>query len=152
MAPPSNHGKPAAQWGSAGTSVGLNEHNNESYKYLRSVGNMWQFDVEKVHPKMLARLYKRFDTFDLDTDGRMEMEEIMYWPERMRELVNSSDEQVEDMRKACRIFFLAKGVGEDGLLRENWVEANRVFERARHVSFFLFQPLQTLCWPLPSFL
>ena len=80
MAPPSNHGKPAAQWGCAGTSVGLNEHNNESYKYLRSVGNMWQHDIKKVHPKMLARLYKRFDTFDLDTDGRMTMEEIMYWP------------------------------------------------------------------------
>jgi len=127
MAPPSNYGKPAEQWGSAGTSVGLNEFNNESYKYLRSVGNQWQFDVEKVHPKMLARLYKRFDTFDLDTDGRMDMEEIMYWPERMKELVNSSDEQVEDMRKACRIFFTAKGVGPDGLLRENWVEANRVF-------------------------
>ena len=43
---------------------------------------------------MVSRLYKRFDTFDLDSDGRMEMEEILYWPDRMRQLVNATDEQV----------------------------------------------------------
>ena len=130
MSHSSNYGKPAEEWGSAGTSVGLNEHNNESYRYLRSVGNMWQFDVTKMHPKMLARLYKRFDTFDLDTDGRMEMDEILYWPERMRELVNANDEQIECMRNAVKIFFFNKGVGPDGVLRENWVESNRVFAEA----------------------
>ena len=48
----------------------------------------------------------------------------------MKELVNSSEEQVEEMRKACRIFFFNKGVGPDGLLRENWVESNQAFAEA----------------------
>ena len=109
----------------------MNELNNESYKYLRSVGNDWQFNVEDVHPKMLQRLYKRFDTFDLDSDGKMMMEEILYWPDRMRQLVNATDEQVEKMREAVHIFFLNKGVHpETGLTREDWVEANRVFSEA----------------------
>ena len=82
---------------------GLDETNNESYRYLRSVGNTWKFNVEDVHPKMLERLYKRFDTFDLDTDGKMNMDEIMYWPDRMRQLVNATDEQVEKMREAVRV-------------------------------------------------
>lgn len=65
MVRPSNYGKKPEDYGSSGTTVGLNEFNNESYRYLRSVGNMWQHDVSKMHPKMIARLYKRFDTFDL---------------------------------------------------------------------------------------
>ena len=108
----------------------LNEHNNVSYAYLRSVGNMWEFNVEDVHPKMLSRLYKRFDTFDLDTDGKMDMDEVLYWPERMRQLVNANEEQIEHMRSAVKTFFTHKGVGPEGLLRENWVEANRVFAEA----------------------
>lgn len=109
----------------------LDETNNESYRYLRSVGNNWKFNVEDLHPKMLERLYKRFDTFDLDTDGRMSMDEIMYWPDRMRQLVNASDEQIEKMRAACDTFFFHKGVNRDtGLAREDWVEANRVFAEA----------------------
>ena len=113
------------------TTKGLNEHNNESYRYLRSVGNMWQFDVNDLHPKMLSRLYKRFDTFDLDCDEKMEMDEVLYWPDRMRQLVNATDEQVEKMREAVKIFFFNKGVDPvHGLLRENWVEANRVFAEA----------------------
>ena len=113
------------------TTVGLNEDNNESYRYLRSVGNQWQFNVEDLHPKMLSRLYKRFDTFDLDSDGKMEMDEILYWPDRMRQLVNATEDQVEKMRQAVRVFFFNKGVDPvDGLLRHNWVEANRVFAEA----------------------
>ncbi|XP_063695345.1 uncharacterized protein LOC134826779 [Bolinopsis microptera] len=109
----------------------MNELNNESYKYLWSVGNDWQFNVEDVHPKMLQRLYKRFDTFDLDSDGKMMMEEILYWPDRMRQLVNATDEQVEKMREAVHIFFLNKGVDPvKGLIRKNWAEANRVFSEA----------------------
>ena len=104
---------------------------NESYKYLRSVGNTWEFDVEKLHPKMLSRLYKRFDTFDLDCDDTMTMEEVLYWPDRMRQLVNATDDQVEKMREAVKTFFLHKGVDPvEGLKRENWVEANRVFAEA----------------------
>lgn len=35
------------------------------------------------------------------------------------------------MREAVRVFFYHKGVDyETGLLRENWVEANRVFAEA----------------------
>ncbi|XP_063675993.1 obelin-like [Bolinopsis microptera] len=110
---------------------GLDETNNESYKYLRSVGNTWQYNVEDLHPKMLSRLYKRFDTFDLDSDERMEMDEVLYWPDRMRQLVNATDEQVEKMRHACKTFFWHKGVDlEHGLHRDDWVEANRVFAEA----------------------
>ena len=110
---------------------GLDETNNESYKYLRSVGNTWQYNVEDLHPKMLSRLYKRFDTFDLDSDERMEMDEVLYWPDRMRQLVNATDEQVEKMRHACKTFFLHKGVDlKNGLHRDDWVEANRVFAEA----------------------
>ena len=113
------------------TSERLNENNNESYRYLKSVGNQWQFNVEDLHPKMLSRLYKRFDTFDLDSDGKMEMDEVLYWPDRMRQLVNATDEQVEKMRDAVKVFFLNKGVDPvNGLLRENWVESNRVFAEA----------------------
>ena len=109
----------------------LDETNNESYRWLRSVSNDWQFEVEDLQPKQIARLYKRFDTFDLDSVGRMDMDEILYWPDRMRQLVNASDEQVEKMRDACFTFFLNKGVDpEKGLLRDDWVEANRVFAEA----------------------
>ena len=86
----------------------LDETNNESYRYLRSVGNDWQFNVEDLHPKMVSRLYKRFDTFDLDCDGKMEIDEILYWPDRMRQLVNATDKQVEKMRAACYTFFTNK--------------------------------------------
>ena len=110
---------------------GLDETNNESYRYLRSVGNMWQFNVEDLHPKMISRLYKRFDTFDLDCDGKMDMDEILYWPDRMRQLVNATDEQVDKMRAAIYTFFFNKGVDPvHGLTRENWVESNRVFAEA----------------------
>ena len=35
------------------------------------------------------------------------------------------------MREACQKFFFNKGVDpEHGLLRENWVESNRVFAEA----------------------
>ena len=110
---------------------GLDETNNESYRYLRSVGNMWKFNVEDLHPEMISRLYKRFDTFDLDSDGIITLDEVLYWPDRMRELVNATDEQVEKMRDACHIFFLHKGVEPSrGLKREDWLEANRTFAEA----------------------
>ena len=32
--------------------IGLDETNNESYRYLKSVGNTWQFDLEDLHPKV----------------------------------------------------------------------------------------------------
>ena len=71
------------------------------------------------------------DTFDLDCDDKMEMEEILYWPDRMRQLANATDEQVVKMKEAVKVFFFNKGVDPvNGLLREDWVETNRVFAEA----------------------
>ena len=108
----------------------LDETNNESYAYLRSVGNTWKFDVSKVHQSMQKRLYKRFDTFDKDHDQILTMPEVLFWADRMKQLCNATDEQVESMRSAIRIFFGAKGVTIEGLKREDWVEANRTFAEA----------------------
>jgi len=108
----------------------LNAENNESYAYLRSVGNNWTYDPNDVHPKLHARLYRRFDTFDLDGDNRMTLKEVMFWPDRMKQLVGATDEEIEKMRKAVRILFGACGVTDEGLEREDWVEANQVFAEA----------------------
>jgi len=108
----------------------LNAENNESYAYLRSVGNDWTYDPNDVHPKLHARLYRRFDTFDLDGDNKMTLKEVMFWPDRMRQLVGASDKEIENMRRAVRIMFGACGVTEEGLEREDWVEANQVFAEA----------------------
>ena len=108
----------------------LDETNNESYAYLRSVGNTWKFDVSKVHQSMQKRLYKRFDTFDKDHDQILPMPEVLFRADRMKQLCNATDEQVESMRSAIRIFFGAKGVTIEGLKREDWVEANRTFAEA----------------------
>jgi len=108
----------------------LNAENNESYAYLKSIGVDWKYDPNDVHPKLHARLYRRFDTFDLDGDNKMTLKEVMFWPERMRQLVGASDEQIESMRKAVRILFGACGITDEGLCREDWVEANQVFAEA----------------------
>jgi len=108
----------------------LNAENNESYAYLKSVGNNWTYDPNDVHPKLHARLYRRFDTFDLDGDNKMTLKEVLFWPDRMRQLVGASDEEIEKMRRAVRILFGACGVTDEGLEREDWVEANQVFAEA----------------------
>jgi len=108
----------------------LNAENNESYAYLKSVGNNWTYDPNDVHPKLHARLYRRFDTFDLDGDNKMTLKEVLFWPDRMRQLVGASDEEIEKMRQAVRILFGACGVTDEGLEREDWVEANQVFAEA----------------------
>jgi len=115
----------------------LNESNNESYRYLRSKGNMWQYTPAKCHPKLKARLYRRFDTFDKNSDGVMQIDEVLYWANRMKALCNCTDEECEAVKKALRIFFFACGLNEEGLNRENWVEANQIFgeaerERKKH--------------------
>merc|ERR1719495_2906961 len=48
----------------------------------------------------------------------------------MRQLVGANEEQIESMRKAVRILFGACGVTDEGLCREDWVEANQVFAEA----------------------
>jgi len=108
----------------------LNAENNESYAYLKSIDVDWTYDPNDVHPKLHARLYKRFDTFDLDGDHNMTLKEVLYWPERMKQLAGATEEEIESMRKAVRILFGACGVTHEGLAREDWVEANQVFAEA----------------------
>jgi len=108
----------------------LDETNNESYRYLRSIGCMWQYDPEEAHHKLKNRLYRRFDTFDKDSDGIMTIDEVLYWADRMKTLCKANEEEVEQVRDAIRIFFKACGLNKEGLHRENWVEANQTFAEA----------------------
>merc|ERR1712038_456098 len=115
----------------------LDVTNNASYRYLREHGNNWQYDPEEPHPKLKNRLYRRFDTFDKDSDGIMTLSEVMYWAERMKSLCHSSEEDIAKVRDALKIFFTACGLNEEGLHRENWVEANQTLgeaerERRKH--------------------
>jgi len=108
----------------------LDETNNESYRYLRNIGCMYQYDPQECHPKLKNRLYRRFDTFDKDSDGIMTIDEVLYWADRMKTLCKANEEEVDQVRDAIRIFFRACGLNKEGLHRENWVEANQVFAEA----------------------
>jgi len=108
----------------------LDETNNESYRYLRSIGCMWQYDPKEPHHKLKNRLYRRFDTFDKDSDGIMTIDEVLYWADRMKTLCKANEEEVDCVRDAIRIFFRACGLNKEGLHRENWVEANQCFGEA----------------------
>jgi len=108
----------------------LNAKNNESYAYLKSIGVDWTYDPNDVHPKLRARLYRRFDSFDLDGDNKLSFREVLFWPNRMKNLVGANEEEIVSMRKAVRDLFGACGVTEEGLHREDWVEANQVFAEA----------------------
>merc|ERR1711931_346696 len=108
----------------------LGECNNASYKYLRDHGNDWQYCPNECHPKLKNRLYRRFDTFDKDSDGIMTIDEVLYWADRMKTLCKANEEEVDQVRDAIRIFFRACGLNKEGLHRENWVEANQVFAEA----------------------
>ena len=110
--------------------IKLDETNNLSYKYLRECGNMWTYDPKKVHLKIRKRLYRRFDTFDKDSDGLMTIEEILTWADRMKSLCESTDEEIESVREALKLFFTNKGCTGEGIRRENWIETNRVFAEA----------------------
>lgn len=108
----------------------LDETNHLSYAFLRKSGNNWKYEPKKVHPKIRKRLYRRFDTFDKDSDGIMTIDEVLTWATRMKTLCQSSDEEVESVRNALKVFFLEKGCNGEGCRRENWVECNRVFAEA----------------------
>lgn len=115
----------------------LGPENNLSYAYLRSKGNDWTYDPNEPHPKLKNRLYRRFDTFDKNTDNYMTITEVLHWAERMKQMCDANEDDIEKVRQALRDFFEACGVTEKGLRRENWVEANQVFgeaerERMRH--------------------
>ena len=108
----------------------LDETNNVAYAYLRAHGNFWQYTPDECHDKLKRRLYRRFDTFDKNTDNIMSMKEILWWADRMRSVVGASDYEIEEVRGALRIFLEACGVTEEGCHRANWVEANQVCAEA----------------------
>merc|ERR1712113_927571 len=64
----------------------LDEHNNVSYRYLRDIGSTYQYDMKECHQKLKNRLYRRYDTFDKDSDGVMAIDEVLYWADRMKTL------------------------------------------------------------------
>lgn len=105
----------------------LDETNNESYAYLKSIGSKYRFFLQDVHPRLQQRLFRRFDNFDKDNNGNMEMAEVCSWADRMKRLCNASDEECEKMRTEIAAFFGGVGVTEKGLTRDNWVEANQAF-------------------------
>jgi len=112
----------------------LNAQNNESHAYLKSIDHEWTYNINNVHPKLLERLNNRYDTLDLDGKKKGTLMQILFSPDRMKELVGASDKEVKRMRIAVCTFFKACGVTEKGLGREDWVEAHQVFaeaERAR---------------------
>jgi len=119
----------------------VDQTKNLSYIYLREHNNDWVYNAAYTHPKLVARLMKRFDTFDLDSDGDMFMEEVLTWADRMKKMVNADKDQVENMRKAIRLLFSGCGVpfegSEEGLKREDWVECNQAFAEAERVRILL---------------
>merc|ERR1719411_604602 len=55
----------------------------------------------------------------------------------MRQLVGANDEEGKSMRAAVKLLFEACGVTEEGLAREDWVEANQVFAECEKVRMKL---------------
>lgn len=102
----------------------LDENSNLCYKYMRDHNNNWQYDPEKIDTRYKVRLYRRFDTFDKDSDGIMTLNEVLSWADRMKTLCKTNDKEVEIVREALRSYFTMYGLGGDGLHRENWVEAH----------------------------
>jgi len=102
----------------------LDESNNLCYKYLRDNGSDWQYDPKKYDDRYKARLYRRFDTFDKDSDGVMTIDEVMSWADRMRLVCDTNDTEVEKVRQSLYTYFSTYGLNKDGLQRENWCEAH----------------------------
>jgi len=108
----------------------VNAQNNSSHAYLKSIDHEWTYDKNNVHPKLLENLHIRFDTLDLDGKNKVTLKQVLFSPDRMKQLVRAGNEDVEKMRKAIRVFFGAVGVTEKGLGRDDWVEAHQVFAEA----------------------
>jgi len=103
----------------------LDETNNDCYKWMRDNGYDWQYNPNNYCNEYKNRLYRRFDTFDKDSDGFMTIREVLYWADRMRTICGASDNQVEEVRGALREYFTQYGLAHgDGLNRENFVEAH----------------------------
>lgn len=107
----------------------LNAQNNASYAYLESIDLGFSYDPNDVHPKLHERLYRCFDTFILDGE-KMTLMKVLQWPDRLNLLSDANDEEIEKMNNAIRILCRALSVTEEGLCREDWVEAIQVFAEA----------------------
>ena len=59
----------------------------------------------------------------------MKLGEVLWWADRMKSVVGCSEYEIEEVRAALRIFFEACGLSDEGLDRENWVEANQVIHK-----------------------
>jgi len=108
----------------------LDENNNLSYKYLREVGSNFQYQPHEMNNKWKNRLYRRFDTLNKDDDRIIHLGEILNWPYRMQSLCKSNQEEKEKVKQSLTTYYKHRGVTTEGLNRENWVEANRVFAEA----------------------
>lgn len=103
----------------------FDETNNVCYAYLRKHGNMWQYDPKDFHPKYKARVYRRFDTFDKNHDGFLTIDEILLWADRIKQICDTDDYEVENVRNALDCYFTMYGMrNPGGVCRENWVEAH----------------------------
>jgi len=102
----------------------LNASNNLCYKYLRDNGSDWEYNPKDFDDRYKARLYRRFDTFDKDSDGIMTIDEVMSWADRMKLVCDTNDTEVEKVRQALYTYFSTYGLSKNGLQRENWVEAH----------------------------
>jgi len=107
----------------------LNAQNNASWAYLESIDHGYSYDPHNVHPKLQARLYQCFDKF-IPAGERMTVMMALQWPDRLRLLADLSEEEVEEMINALRILCRAFSITEEGLRREDWVEAIHVFAEA----------------------
>jgi len=107
----------------------LNARNNASYAYLESIDHGYSYDPHNVHPKLQTRLYQCFDTF-IRVGERMTVMKALQWSDRLRLLANLSVEEIEEMINALRILCRAFSITEEGLRREDWVEAIHVFAEA----------------------
>lgn len=108
----------------------LDADNNASYSYLRSKGNMWEYDPTETHNKLKNRLYRRFDTYPKISDRQMFVSEVSNWADRFRPISQANDAQIEKLRAVMRTFFENCGVTETGIHRENWIEAQQCFAEA----------------------
>ena len=58
----------------------------------------------------------------------MKLKEVYWWADRMRTVCDCSDYEIEEVRAALKVFFESCGISDEGLHRENWVEANQVLK------------------------
>jgi len=112
-------------------------NNNESYAYLKKHNHDWSYDPLDVHSQVHEKLEKRFDEFDVDGDGVIQKSEIMSWPERVQSTlkVDMSLGMMDTIHSFLLVssvesFFGSIGITEEGLNKEDWVEAYHAFYQA----------------------